>query len=316
MTASPPLTSPPASDNGPALQFFVFSFNRGEHLLNCLRSLERCAPQCPVTIVDDNSTDPATMAVLAGLDGHHRIVRPGHSRASKHGGLYANMQSAFEACPADTLFCFLQDDMQLVRRLDAQDLAHFAAVLDGSPLPCLLQPAFMKGYDRRRHQGLIRYRSDSDAYCIDRLRHSAGAWYSDILLGSAGRLRQAGWQFLPSEAANEQQARRNLGQLLYLKNPFVAWLPNVPAWRGKQQTLGLRLAHRSGNCGLHPLRCLDAPQTAEFLTREPEKLPYAEDWLELVGTSLPKPWAYHPLQGRRLLKWLNSLELKLRRLLR
>lgn len=316
MTASPPLTSPPASDNGHALQFFVFSFNRGEHLLNCLRSLERCAPQCPVTIVDDNSTDPATMAVLAGLDGHHRIVRPGHSRASKHGGLYANMQSAFEACPADTLFCFLQDDMQLVRRLDAQDLAHFAAVLDGSPLPCLLQPAFMKGSDRRRHQGLIRYRSDSDAYCIDRLRHSAGAWYSDILLGSAGRLRQAGWQFLPSEAANEQQARRNLGQLLYLKNPFVAWLPNVPAWRGKQQTLGLRLAHRSGNCGLHPLRCLDAPQTAEFLTREPEKLPYAEDWLELVGTSLPKPWAYHPLQGRRLLKWLNSLELKLRRLLR
>lgn len=299
------------------MRFWVFSFNRGEFLANCVQSIERCAPQCPVTIFDDNSTDPATLDVLTTLATRHTVRRPaGNGATGKHGGLYANMQAAFADTPDTELFCFLQDDMQLVRTLEPAQIERFGTLLDGADLPCFLQPAFMKGADRKRHAGLVRFVASADAYHIDRHHHSAGAWYSDILIGHAGRLRQVGWQFLPGEAANEQQSRQHLGQLLYLKNPFAAWLPNVPAWRGKTRTMGLRLAHRTANCDFHPLCILDTQQAAGFVARDPAQLPYAEDWLALVAGSLPEPWIYHPLQGRRALKLLNSLELKLGRLLR
>jgi len=303
------------TDENALLHFFVFSFNRGEFLANCIRSLERCAPHCGITVVDDNSSDPATLEVLSQVAAKHCLIQPRAAESGKHGGLYANMQTAFDSCADNALFCFLQDDMQLVRSLDEDETARLAGILASAATPCLLQPAFMKGADRRRHKDLIRYQTATDSYCIDRLRHSAGAWYSDILIGHAGRLREVGWRFLPGEAANEQQARHKLGQLLYLKNPFVAWLPNVPAWRGKTRTLGLRLAHKAGNCGFHPLRCLSPEQAAGFTARDPSLLPIAEDWLALCEGSLPAPWRYHPLQGRRVLKLLNSVELKLRRLL-
>lgn len=293
------------------LRFWVFSYNRGRFLENCVHSIERCAPGCPITIFDDDSTDPATRAVLAGLATRHRVQRPAAaSDHTKHGGLYANMQAAFTATADTELFCFLQDDMQLVRTLKPAEVERFATILADSPTTCFLQPAFMKGSDRKRHARLVRYDASVEAYQIDRHHHSAGAWYSDILIGHAGRLRQQGWQFLSGEAANEQQARRHLGQLLYLKNPFVAWLPNVPAWRGKTRTLGLRLAHWAGSSGFHPLNYLSQQQAAVLAARDPAQLPFAEDWLTLVAGRLAEPWVYHPLQGRRVLKLLNSLELK------
>jgi hypothetical protein len=308
---------PPSAGSTAPMQFWVFSYNRGEFLQNCVNSIAQCAPQCPVTIFDDDSTDPATLEVLAALATRHTVRRPTASAgAGKHGGLYANMQAAFAATPDADLFCFLQDDMQLVRPLLSAEIGTLGAMLEDATSPRFLQPAFMKGADRKRHAGLVRFDAATAAYLIDRHHHSAGAWYSDILVGHAGRLRQAGWHFLPGEAANEQQARQQLGQLLYLKNPFAAWLPNVPAWRGKTRTLGLRLAHRAGNCGFHPLCSLSQQQAAAFVARDPAQLPYAEDWLTLGEGKLPEPWRYHPLQGRRALKLLNSLELKLGRLLR
>ena len=50
-----------------ALQFCVFSFNRGRFLEHCVRSIERCAPTAAVHIYDDASDDPDTLAALARL---------------------------------------------------------------------------------------------------------------------------------------------------------------------------------------------------------------------------------------------------------
>jgi len=298
---------------------FVFSFNRGELLANCIESVERCAPWARLTIVDDDSDDPATRAVLADLATRHRVRAPadwaedGPAGVHNHGGLYPNMQAAFAHLEDDEVFCFLQDDMQLVRRLDPAEIPHFHRLVAGPDGPRFAHPPFMKGSNRRTNASLIRFDAALDTYFVDRFHRSAGAHFSAVCLGHAGALRRVGWNFIPRESANERQARTSLGQMAYLRCPFVAWLPNVPAYRGRMRTLALRLAERRHASGFHPLETMDEPQRVAFLERDPAILPWAEDFLQTRDAPVAQPWIYYPLQGVRTLKYLNGAEVKLRR---
>ncbi|MGD9660894.1 MAG: glycosyltransferase family 2 protein [Porticoccaceae bacterium] len=297
-----------------SLHFVIFAFNRGQFLANCIDSIERCAPQCPVTIFDDNSDDPQTRDVLAALGQRYRILTPqslSSSNDSKHGGLYTNMEAALSALDDDDLICTLQDDMQLVRPLDDADIQAMARFIDAEPNRCFLHHAFMKGAERDKTT--ISYDNNGNVYYAERPGSSAGQYYSDIFIAPVKCLRRAGWHFLPREAANEKQARALFAPMAYLANPFAVWLPAATAWRGKRRTWALRRGEKRHRCGFHPVRIMDADQNNQFLCRDAARLPIAEDWLTLKGESLQKPWVYHPLQNSRWLKWLNSAELKLRK---
>lgn len=300
--------------SGLDLQLQVFSYNRGRFLENCIASIEACLPYASVCIVDDNSDDEETRTVLKRLARRHRVISPSADEGtrSKHGGLYANMQTAFEGLPGDALMGLLQDDMQVVRPVEASELASVADHFRDNPRAGFVQPAFFKGEQRRRRAMEIRFDETSGFYYADRHRRSAGAWYSDICLARVDNLRRVGWHFMSRESRNEQQARQHFSQMAWMKNPFAAWLPCPSAWRGKQSTLALRIGEHRHGCGFHPLWIMDNKETREFLDRDPAILPFAEDFLSLRHGRLPRPWVYHPLQGSRWLKWLNSAEFKLR----
>lgn len=298
------------------LQFVVFSFNRGRFLEHCIQTLEHCAPQCPVLIFDDDSDDPDTREVLERLRERYPVARPrplASGSHGKHGGLYHNMQAALDGLDEETLLCTLQDDMQLVRPLHDREIEAMAALLDRDGGRRFLHHAFLKGAERYRSQ--IRFVPEEGVYHAGREQSSAGSHYSDIFVARVGALRAVNWQFLPRESANEQQARGVFLPMAHWRDPFAAWLPAATAWRGKRRTWALRRGERINRCGFHPLRLMDAGQTSLFLARDPvTRLPWAEDWLELEKDDLPQPWVYHPLQGSRWLKWLNSVELRLGRL--
>lgn len=299
------------------LVFWVFSYNRGNFLKNCVASIEHCAPGCTIRIFDDRSSDPETQRVLEDLSQRHQVFYPGaaDSEQSKHGGLYANMQAAFTMSADEDLVCFLQDDTQLVRPLTADDILDFEHFFASSVEPCFVQPAFLHGRNRKKDQPLTRYDHARRVYYVDRLKNSAGAFYSDICLFHTGALRAVGWQFVLREAGNERQARQRLAQMAYWRDPFAAWLPNVPAFRGKTRTLALSLAQRLRRSGFYPLVYLSPEQNRAFIDREYTALPYAEDFLQVRNGSVPQPWNYYPLQGSASLKLLNSVEVKLRKLL-
>lgn len=298
------------------MRFFVFSYNRGEFLENCITSIERCAADCGITIFDDHSEDEVTRQVLQSLSGRHQVMYPplAAGPGGKHGGLYRNMQSALDTLDPATVFCFLQDDMQLVRKVSGSDYDAIVSYFETFDDAGFMQPAFLKASTRDSDQALTRFDARAGGYLIDRLASSAGAFYSDVLVARKSNLQTSNWTFLNGEAGNERQARRKVRQLVYLRNPFAAWLPGAPAYRGKTLTLALRLGYRLSHCGFHPVRYMSDEATAKFLERDPAILPYAEDFLSLAGPALPTPWIYHPLQGRRMLKLLNSAELSLRRL--
>src|SRR5690606_7680276 len=111
---------------------------------------------------------------------------------------------------------------------------------------------------------------EKNAYHINRQHRSAGAWYSDVFMTSTHLLSQAGWQFKTRESQNEQQARQHFDQMVYLKNPFVAWLPGAPAWRGKRRTLAMRWAEKFRCCGFYPLQIMAAEESDRFCQRSHE----------------------------------------------
>lgn len=326
-------TTDPSNDSNTGttawpLHFLVFSFNRGEFLAHCIHSIQRCAPGCAITVHDDNSSDAYTQQVLADLaeqdNGIAVVQPPADSETSKHGGLYGNMQSACAAVDDNTLICTLQDDMQLVRPLRRADLENWLALYNKQhnikQHHGFLQPAFLKSLGAKVSAKDVRYDSNKQVYLINRQQRSAGAWYSDVFMIQARLLREHNWQFARRESGNEQQARQHFEQMGYLRNPFVAWLPGAPAWRGKRRTLAMKLAERKRHCGFYPFSIMSEEENAAFCDRDAAQLPIAEDWLSLradngASTPLEKPWFYYPLQDQRALKLANRLELGLGKLL-
>ncbi len=299
------------------MHFWIFSYNRGAFLKNCVESVEHCAPDSKIHVFDDDSQDPETLGILATLALKYPVHFPAQPAAGsgKHGGLYSNMQTALDSMPEDAIVCFLQDDTQLVRPVQTDELDALATVFSDSRR-AFVQPAFLRGYNRDTDDALTRFVADDNLYYVDRLQSSAGAWYSDIVITSVRTLRAVGWQFQAREPDNEQQARQHFEQMGYLRDPFVAWLPNVPAFRGRQQTRALRWAHKQRDSGFYPFEYLTPEQSGALRQRDPKILPYAEDFLALRNQiDLPKPWVYYPLQGIGWLKQLDRIERNARSLL-
>lgn len=293
------------------LQIAIFSYNRGPFLQHAVESLERYAPQARVSIYDDASTDEETLRILARLSSRHPVLvsKPGHSR--KHGGLYANMQRALDDAEPALPLCFFQDDLQWVRPFEAQDRESILAFFERYPRSGFLSPTFVRRSRKRRPVDAFEF--PGDVYFPKAGTQKAGVYYSDIAIVLPERLRAVSWRFASSEPANERQAAAHFDRMGVMFSPLAMWLPLVPAYRGKQKTLALRWGERVSGCGLHPIAAMDVAAVAALRQRDPQAFPYAEDFLTLKRGALPEPWRFNGLQGRRLLKALNGLELSLHR---
>lgn len=291
----------------------IFSFNRGQFLENCIHSIERCAPKAKIAVFDDDSNDEATREALDRIATTHTVMQPGKKSQHKLGGLYGNMQSALEYARNEDIVCFLQDDMQLVRPIDASDIQAIDTAFNRDERLAFLHPCFLKGCNRSRDEQSLMFDSNYNAYLRSATSQSAGQYFSAVLLARPARLLEKHWVFAGSEPENDQQAKALFSRIGHLHAPFAMWLPEVPAYRGKRKTLALRLAERRRGCGFFPYTIMTGPQVLKLKSRSPEILPVAEDFLQCTNTDIPKPWAYYPMQGSRWLKKLGSLELALRR---
>ena len=121
----------------------VFSYNRPRHLDNCLQSIKDLYPSAHVVVFDDNSSNPGVQAVLKQRGCEFRI---GNGGAGRHGGLYDNMQTAYEEAIAggfDYLLT-LQDDLQLLRPVNDQVVQEFDDAFERYPSVASLEVRFSR----------------------------------------------------------------------------------------------------------------------------------------------------------------------------
>lgn len=295
------------------LQFAVFSFNRGRFLQHCIESIEQFAPGCPVHVVDDGSDDADTLQVIADVSRRHRVTVAARTGTAKHGGLYANMQSALDSAQPDVPLCFLQDDAQLVRPLEADDVSAIDRYFAHSPKAAFLSPAFVHRRKKTRPPDALQFDPVAGVYLPRLSSQTAGVYYSDISITLPQRLHAAGWHFKNAEHDNERQARAHFMRMGILHAPFAMMLPWVPAFRGKHKTLALTLGEKRSGCGFHPIEPMTREAVAAMRARDPRIFPYVEDFLWVAGRDPTALWRFNGLQGHRDLKWLNSIEMRLRR---
>ena len=298
------------------MYFCVFSFNRGQLLKNCVESIELCAIEPKVIIFDDNSNDSETITILESLKKKYKIVQPDHSsfHMNKCGGLYNNMQMSLDYIPDNEFVCFVQDDSQLVRKLDKSDLDNIELFFNKNPNSTFLNFSFLKGKVRKREETFTLFNDESNCYFKEDANQSAGVYFSAICIAKVDNLKSKNWQFLPREKYNNTQAKSLYGAMGFLKNPFLMQLPSAPAYRGKTKTLGLSLGESYNECGFHPVNIMSPTESKNFINRSPETLPIAEDFLSLKYKELRKPWAINPFQGTKICKPLHKAELIIRNL--
>lgn len=289
--------------------FCIFSYNRGRHLLNCVNSIEQCVEAPDIRIFDDNSNDPETLEALATIAAKHTVTAP-HDEVgqSKHGGLYGNMQRALDSLPNDAYTCFLQDDMQLVRPLSNDELGAIYQHFDDFESMAFMSPTFLKLSKKEKSLKKI-LPIDNDFYFTRRIiNQSAGTCYSDIFIAHIGRLKKNNWVFEAREKLNEIQAQSFFEPMHCMLNPFIVWLPNVSCYRGKKKSFALKLAEKKSKAGLYPAKIMTEEESKDFINRNIKTLPFAENYISIVGVNLKKPWSLHPLEGRRILKFLDKIE--------
>ncbi|WP_404463782.1 glycosyltransferase [Vreelandella aquamarina] len=299
-----------------AITVCIFSFNRAQYLRNCIDSIRNCLTGADILIFDDNSDDTETLELLNSLKKDCRVIKPKKLGTIKHGGLYHNMNLALDLLNDTPLACFLQDDTQLVRPIDTPELHQIQDMFDRNPTLGFIHPCFIRGIDLKRRKVTPLPASVSHFFYRQDTGQSAGIHYSDLVIFEPKRLIEAGWHFQQSEPANDQQAKKLFGMMAYMWLPIAMWLPEVPAYRGKKKTLGLRLAEKHKQVGFYPFEILSISKDEYIQKNEMPKLPIAEEFLTCQGTTPPAPWTYNPLTGLTLYKHVNNIEIFIRRWLK
>jgi len=292
------------------LIFFLFSYNRGLLLKNCVDSIEHCAPDAKLVIYDDNSDDPETLSILDAIRAKHEVRLSGDRKpTSQHGALYTNMQCAIDSLIEDDIIFFIQDDAQLIRPFTPDDLNFIERYFSQNPKAGFLSPVFQRRITKQRTLDRFVYEPNRQVYlCHHRSRvEVAGVYYSDISITTRQRLREVDWRFFPSEYQNELQAKNGFHEMGYLFAPLAMQLPNAPAYRNKRKTFAFQIAEKMNKSGLYKFRYMTEASIKMLFSRSPHQVPIAEDFLE-TEPSLKKPWIFHPLKRSRLLRKLDRLE--------
>ena len=297
------------------LDICIFSFNRGAFLKNCLQSIHQYAPQCSVRVFDDNSDDPSTQQVLASLPDGISLYQRSSEGKLRHGDLYTNMQWALTEARPGAMLLFIQDDMQLVRPLRAEDDQYIQAFFERFTQAAFLNPVFLKGQRRRRDQRITVLDNDFPVYFrhYPTKKHPRGISYADVVIAHADRLRGVDWQFASGEIQNAQHAQRHFGKMGFMLNPFVMFLPQVPVYRGKQKTTAVSWAERLSGQTPKAFTPMNAAALAKLLERDPQRLPVAEDFLNCQDKSVKIPYQFSAINRYPLLRAMHKVEQWVRR---
>lgn len=273
----------------------VFSYNRPEHLANCLQTLGDMYPDVDVVVYDDNSSLEGVGETIRAF-GVESVVGSGGS--GRHGGLYANMQMAYErACAEgyDFLLC-LQDDMQVVRPIDAGLIEAMSKVFEDHPTVASLEPRFARG---PKQAGYV-----DPGPAPETAAPSAFRDYLDVSVLHVKRLAEKNWTFDITRhmvVSGEQTLSLKASDLglrrIRFESPFAMHLPFPHLYRNR-----LRLPRLSGLRGrIYNFEYMSEAEIARMDARPAGELAHWRDYLTVADTNWFDRWLMSGKNDRNII---------------
>lgn len=274
------------------MRVFVFSYNRGRYLRNCLASIARHMAGADVLVMDDDSDDPEVHNAVTEHQGLARLVSTRARAGDAYlGGLYGNMQHALELSRDQSVVLFLQDDMQIVRDLGPEDMAHWERYFSSHSNTFQLHACFVKRKQVKSGRRLVDIDRDVPVYWRT-LESGRRSYFSAIGVFHVERMRALDWRFEPSEGENNRKVRESGLSMGMTPWPFMMWLPNAESAKFRRRGLLHRFAEWRAGVGFYPYRPLTGEKLEWLLQRPLEELPVAEELLEPQGLDPGREWLF------------------------
>ena len=273
-----------------SMEIFIFSYNRGNFLQNCVNSLLRHTQNCRICIVDDHSTCADTQAYLQNLPAGVELMTSQVKENARHGGLYNNMQMALDSAADDAIVFFIQDDMQVVRDITADDMKYIDDFFTRYSKAAFLHPMFLRGRRNKRDRRITKLEKDFPVYFREQpeKKNHRDLTYVDGVIAHAKRLKEANWKFVEGEAANADQAAPLFGKMGIWPHPVAMFLPEVPVYRGKHKTWAVNKAEQWAGTDPKAFVPMTEQEVAAMKSRDLSILPVAEDFIRCeVKVKLP-----------------------------
>lgn len=205
----------------------IFSYNMGHTLERCIVSTLKMCPGFDVAIIDDQSEDEATQAVIRRHAPSFKFsfVSESVKAGKKHGNLYDNIQFMCDLAANegyDYIF-LIQDDMQFVRPMDEAICRQYSALFQADEKVLQVDPRFLrKGYEYDIVEKWKAYRfPEGDA------RRS----YADVGILRLSVLKSIGWKFRDSEPENKKVLSELGYQRLFPFSPIMMHVPFPVSYR-------------------------------------------------------------------------------------
>lgn len=261
------------------METFVFAHQRGRYLENCLRSAAAVEWPGPITVIDDGSTDRASRRVLADAErAGHRVIRQPGGVKGIWGGLQHNMGYALSIAEGPATL-FIQDDLQFVRPVGADEIARMTAHVNDPALSAFLGPFFhMESWTESVKDGSYRWDAEHGLHVRTGANRFQG--FSDVAVLSAQRLRDAGWDARNVEKTASPVAVERFGPMTSLHDPFIAFVPYPYAPR---RPLRKRLKERQRRRTPAELRIMTPVEVERLRSVPTDRLPFATEHLRLVS---------------------------------
>lgn len=238
---------------------FVFSYNRGVFLENCLNSIERANTKgYDVHIIDDSSDDSYTQNAMRRAEKEKKYKTHSSSDQNgeyKTGGLYGamNLALAISARKGYKYLLFIQDDMQFTRELSQWDIDNFDNYFANNPKSLQISICFhgVKGIDNLADA--LTEDLSGVAWIYKPEREQGKSRFSAVGLFSMERVTQHLGRFDVGEHVNASRcADLGLYRGLY-RAPLMHWLPFPKSYRGKKRSFAHSAIEWICGAGFHPL---------------------------------------------------------------
>jgi len=262
----------------------IYSYNRPEALSNCLDSVRQLNEVCDVVVYDDRSTRPEMWDILSGCN---YPVKEGPGSTGRHGGLYRNMQMAYDDAVLGgyDYLINLQDDMQIVRPLNGSALRQYIETIKSQDSVFLVDYRFTRsGYDGQFDEKLNGYVS---------MPEEKSYTYSDCGFFSVEKLKQFEWQFdlfentlKPNEKSLRAIARNKRMRKVTARTPIAMHIPFPELFRNG---LSLPRLSRFGR-KLYRYETMDQEAIDRMDSRPPHEPPNFRNFLRFENLSRWDSW--------------------------